>query len=114
MRKLLVPGGVSSFERYWRDSFFGTSPDGPQCCSNFAITFAGVLSKSKMYQQDYFHHHLRPFSAGGRVGNQPAKVNTVDKHPSLTVNEYLKEQRLLHIFDPTLTTPKSWNPQDHP
>lgn len=114
MRKLLVPGGVSSFERYWRDSFFGTSPDGPRCCSNFAVTFAGVLSSSKMYQQDYLHHRLRPFFKGGNLGNQPPKSNMVDKHPSLTLNEALKEQRLAQLFDPTLTTPKNWNAQDHP
>jgi len=112
MRKLLFPGGVSSFERYWKDSFFGAPPDGPGCCSNFAITFSGVLSKSKMHQQEYLHHHLRPFSAGGSVGNQPAKINLIDKHPALTVNEYLKEQKMGQVFDPTLTTPKIWAMHD--
>lgn len=114
MRKFLVPGGVSAFERYWRDSYYGTSPDGPQCCSNFAITFAGVLSKSKMFQQDYFHHRLRPFSKGGNTGNQPAPINSINKHPSLTLNELMKEEKLMHLFDPFLTTPKSWNAQDRP
>jgi len=111
MRKLLFPGGVSAFERYWRDSLFGASPDGPGCCSNLAITFAsGVVSKSKMHQQDYLHHRLRTFSAGGHLGNRPPKVNTINKHPALTPNELLKEQKRMMHFDPTLTTPKSWAP----
>ena len=30
LKKLLFPGGVSLFERYWRDSLY-LSPDGPHC-----------------------------------------------------------------------------------
>ena len=106
MKRLLFPGGVSSFERYWRDSLFGASPDGPGCCSNYAITFAGVLSNSKLYQQDYLHHRLIPFSGGGNRGNIQAKTNMRSKNPSLTLAETLKEEALNRMFDPILTTPK--------
>jgi hypothetical protein len=44
--------------RYWKDSLY-FSPDGPSCCSNFAITFHGIASKSKMYQLEYLFYHLR-------------------------------------------------------
>ena len=37
-RKLLFPGAVSLFERYWKDSLY-FSPDGPSCCSSKAVTF---------------------------------------------------------------------------
>lgn len=57
-RRLLFPGAVSFFERYWRDSLY-LSEDGPKCCSNFAVTFHGILSDSKMYQLGYLFYHLR-------------------------------------------------------
>ena len=109
MKRLLFPGGVSSFERYWKNSVFEAPSDGPGCCSNFAVSFAGVLSRSKMYQQEYLHHHLRPFFGGGTNGNKPPKLplGANNLHPSLTWDEYLKEQARLNVFDPTLTTPKS-------
>ena len=109
MKRLLFPGGVSSFEKYWKNSVFGAPSDGPGCCSNFAVSFAGVLSRSKMYQQEYLHHHLRPFYHGGEIGNKPPTLSEASKnlHPSLTWDEYLKEQARFNIFDPTLTTPKS-------
>jgi hypothetical protein len=61
-----------------------------------------------MHQQEYMHHHLRPFFGGGKIGNKPPSSSaSKNLHPSLTMNEYLKEQARFNIFDPTLTTPKS-------
>ncbi len=51
-------GLLSCSYRYWKDSLY-FSPDGPSCCSNFAITFHGIASKSKMYQLEYLFYHLR-------------------------------------------------------
>ena len=51
--RLLFPGSVSLFDRYWRDSLH-LSQDGPHCCSNRAVTFHGMVSSSKMYQLEYF------------------------------------------------------------
>ena len=104
-KKLLFPGVVSIFERYWRDSLY-LSEDGPHCCSNFAVTFHGILSHSKMYQLEYMFHHLRPFYAGGVYGNsRPAKHGPLEKF--LTLDEKLKDEHLGHLMDVLLTTPKA-------
>ena len=73
------------------------------------MSFAGVLSRSKMHQQEYMHHHLRPFFGGGKIGNKPPTLSgpALNLHPSLSLHEYLKEQARFNIFDPTLTTPKT-------
>ena len=103
-KKLLFPGGVSLFERYWRDSIY-LSPDGPKCCSNYAITFNGLMSRSKMHQLEYLFYHLRPFPHGGKIGNvapPPPPAN-----PYLTEEERLKEAALDKWFSHLLTTPKN-------
>ena len=97
-KKLLFPGGVSLFERYWRDSLY-LSPDGPHCCSNFAVTFHGITSRSKMYQLEYLFHHLRPFYNGGKYGNVPRPV----KEAFFTWEEKLK-QGFLDAKGPVLMT----------
>ena len=103
-RKLLFPGGVSLFDRYWKDSIY-LSQDGPKCCSNYAITFHGLMSKSKVHQLEYLFHHLRPFPRGGRVGNLPAPLPKAD--PFLTEEERLKNEALEKLFSQFLTTPKN-------
>ena len=103
-RKLLFPGGVSLFERYWKDSIY-LSPDGPKCCSNHAITFHGMMSVSKMHQLEYMFYHLRPFPAGGSIGNLPAPLPKAN--PFLTEEERLKEEALDKWFSQFLTTPKN-------
>lgn len=119
-KKMLIPGAISMFDRYWRDSLY-LSPDGPKCCSNHAVTFHGILSHSKMYQLEYLFHRLRPFYGSGRHGNVKAK--TADgagpggiKETFLTVEEMMKDKYLAKIFEgkldrqpkqsPLLTTDK--------
>ena len=103
-RKLLFPGGVSLFERYWKDSLY-LSPDGPKCCSNYAITFHGLMSTSKMHQLEYMFYHLRPFPQGGVLGNVPPPPPKAD--PFLTEDERLKNAALDKWFSQFLTTPKN-------
>jgi len=103
-RKLLFPGAVSIFERYWKDSLY-LSPDGPKCCSNRAITFHGVLSTSKMYQLEYLFYHLRPFYAGGKYGNVAPAGPSRQSH--LTWEEQRKEEEMEKMFNMMLTTPRS-------
>ena len=103
-RKLLFPGGVSLFDRYWRDSIY-LSEDGPKCCSNHAITFHGLMSRSKVHQLEYLFHHLRPFPGGGKIGNLPAPPPKAD--PFLTEEERLKNEALEKLFSQFLTTPKN-------
>lgn len=108
LQRLLFPGGVSLFERYWRDSLF-LSRDGPHCCSNYAVTFHGIVSKSKMYQLEYLYYHLLPFYGGGKHGNSPPPPSKRDqKAPALTWEEHLKEEALAKLFGPgtLMTTPK--------
>ncbi|XP_023341085.1 glycoprotein-N-acetylgalactosamine 3-beta-galactosyltransferase 1 [Eurytemora carolleeae] len=102
-KKLLFPGGVSLFERYWKDSLY-LSPDGPQCCSNHAISFHGILSSSKIYQLEYMFYHLRPFYSGGIYGNSPAPPPI--KAPYLSWEEKMKEEELQKMFNSLLTTPE--------
>ena len=103
-QKLLFPGGVSLFERYWRDSIY-LSPDGPKCCSNHAVTFHGMLSMSKMHQLQYLFYHLRPFPDGGVLGNVPPPL--LPANPFLTEEERLKNEALDKLFAGLLTTPKN-------
>ena len=104
-RKLLFPGAVSLFDRYWKDSIY-LSPDGPKCCSNHAITFHGMMSMSKMHQLEYMFYHLRPFPAGGSYGNIPPPPPK--ENPFLTEDERLKEAALDKWFSQfLLTTPKN-------
>jgi len=111
-RKLLFPGAVSLFERYWKDSLY-LSPDGPKCCSNKAITFQGILSTSKMYQLEYLFHHLRPFAHGGVHGNLPPPAQKED--PFLTEEERLKAAMMQKWFDAQLmTTPSNMHLQHRP
>jgi len=108
-KKLLFPGAVSLFERYWKDSLY-LSPDGPKCCSSKAITFQGILSKSKMYQLEYLFYHLRPFANGGIYGNVAPPPKKED--PFLTEEERLKNSMMQKWFDEQLalmTTPKNMN-----
>ena len=108
LKKLLFPGGVSLFERYWRDSLH-LSPDGPHCCSNFAITFHLTTSITRVFQFYYLYYHLRPFSGGGRFGNQMApKPKRPVKPPALTLDEQLKEQAMDKMFLSKLLG-KSWS-----
>jgi len=103
-KKLLFPGAVSLFERYWKDSLY-LSPDGPACCSSHAITFHGILSKSKMYQLEYLFYHLRPFPAGGQLGNVPPPAPPAPLF--LSEEERLKAAALDKWFQSQLlTTPK--------
>lgn len=103
-RKLLFPGAVSLFERYWKDSLY-FSPDGPSCCSSKAVTFQGILSPSKMHQLEYLFHHLRPFPLGGLLGNVPAPARKED--PFLTEEERLKASMMQKWFDQQLMTTPS-------
>ena len=98
LKKLLFPGGVSFFERYWRDSLY-LSPDGPHCCSNYAITFHLTTSITRVFQFYYLYYHLRAFSGGGIHGNEKAPLPKRPlKAPALTLDEKLKEQALDKIF----------------
>ena len=110
LKKLLFPGGVSLFERYWRDSLY-LSSDGPHCCSNYAISFHGIQSKTKIYQLYYLYYHLLPFHGGGSYGNLAAPPSHRDaKAPALTWDEHLKNEALAKLFDHLqnlLTTPKN-------
>ena len=103
-KKLLFPGAVSVFERYWRDSLY-LSADGPHCCSNFAVTFHGILSHSKLYQLEYMFQHLRPFYGGGTHGNVPPKQHG-PKDSFLTWEEKMKNEALGKFFGSLMTTPK--------
>lgn len=103
-RKLLFPGAVSLFERYWKDSLY-LSPDGPKCCSSRAVTFQGILSQSKMYQLEFLFHHLRPFAQGGSLGNAPPPGRKED--PFLTEEERLKHAMMQKWFDEQLMTTPS-------
>ena len=98
LKKLLFPGGVSLFERYWRDSLY-LSPDGPHCCSNYAITFHLTTSITRVFQFYYLYYHLRAFSGGGVYGNEKAPLlKRPLKAPALTLDEKLKDQALDKIF----------------
>jgi len=106
-KKLLFPGAVSAFERFWKDSLY-LSPDGPKCCSNHAVTFHGILSKSKMYQLEYLFYHLRPFPYSGTIGNIPPPPTP--ESPYLTLEEKLKHEAMDKWFESNfqmLTTPKN-------
>jgi len=106
-KKLLFPGAVSLFDKYWKDSLY-LSEDGPKCCSSKAITFKGILSKSKMYQLEYLFYHLRPFEMGGVHGNVAPPPRKED--PFLTEEERLKNSMMQEWFDQQLTlmtTPKN-------
>jgi glycoprotein-N-acetylgalactosamine 3-beta-galactosyltransferase len=109
---MLIPGAISMFDRYWRDSLY-LSPDGPKCCSNYAVTFHGIVSHSKVYQLDYLFQRLRPFYAGGTLGNRPPKVGSEKAVPGglretfLTLEEMLKDKYLAKAFHSLMTTEKS-------
>jgi len=109
-KKLLFPGAVSLFERYWKDSLF-LAPDGPTCCSNHAITFHGILSMSKMYQLEYLFHHLRPFPYEGVYGNAIPPPRPDD--PFLTIEEKLKNEMMEAWLNSQLTTSKYLNSSAH-
>ena len=101
---MLIPGAISMFDRYWRDSLY-LSPDGPKCCSNHAVTFHGLMSLSKMHQLEYLFYHLRPFPQGGTIGNVPPPPPKAD--PFLTEEERLKAAALDKWFSQFLTTPEN-------
>jgi len=106
-KKLLFPGAVSSFDRFWKDSLY-LSPDGPKCCSNHAVTFHGILSKSKMYQLEYLFYHLRPFPYSGTIGNIPPPPPP--QNPFLSLEEKLKNEAMDKWFESNfqmLTTPEN-------
>lgn len=60
LEKLLIPGSISVFSNYWRQSSF-LSPEGSGCCSDFVITLSDV-SGDKMYMLEYIVYHLKPVS----------------------------------------------------
>ena len=94
LKRLLFPGGVSIFERYWRDSLY-LSPDCPQCCSNFAITYNLTTSTTRKFQFNNLYYHLRSFSGGGHFGNQKmAPPTKFGLNNALTLDEKLKEEAL--------------------
>lgn len=101
-KKLLFPGAISVFERYWKDSLY-LSKDGPECCSNYAVSFHGVLSTSKMYQLEYLFYHLRPFYNGGSNGNAPAP--TPKPQTFLSWEEAAKHSEWEKMMNGELTTP---------
>lgn len=103
-KKLLFPGGVSLFEKYWKNSLF-LSEDGPKCCSNNAVTFHGIQSKSKMYQLEYFFYHLRPFPFGGKEGNLIPPPEKID--PFMTLSEQRKNEEFDKWMNSQMTTPKN-------
>ena len=108
---MLIPGAISMFDRYWRDSLY-LSPDGPKCCSNHAVTFHGILSHSKMYQLEYLFHRLRPFYGGGTHGNAKAQYDAGLgpgglKETFLTVEEMMKDKYLAKIFEGKMKKPQS-------
>ncbi len=105
--RLLFPGAVSIFERYWRDSV-APPADGPGCCADDAVVLKGVASVSKLYQLEYLLHRLRPFPAGGKIGNHPPpETHTELKKPFFTWEEKAKEDAMEKFLAQHLTTPKN-------
>lgn len=102
LRRLLFPGGVSLFDRYWKDSLY-LSHDGPHCCSNFAISFQLSASTTRMFQFYYFYYHLRTFAGGGQYGNKQAPQTKRASAQFISLDEKLKEEALDKIFFGKLT-----------
>ncbi|XP_013794795.2 glycoprotein-N-acetylgalactosamine 3-beta-galactosyltransferase 1-like [Limulus polyphemus] len=74
--KLLIPGSISIFSSYWKQSVF-LSPEGGDCCSDHAITFHGI-SPSQMYIMEYCVYRLTPFKFSRLgLGNKPPPSSTV-------------------------------------
>ena len=97
LRRLLFPGGVSLFDRYWKDSLY-LSHDGPHCCSNFAISFQLSASTTRMFQFYYLYYHLRTFSGGGQYGNKQAPQTKRASAQFVSLDEKLKDEALDKIF----------------
>ncbi|XP_035688943.1 glycoprotein-N-acetylgalactosamine 3-beta-galactosyltransferase 1-like isoform X1 [Branchiostoma floridae] len=75
----LIPGRVPKGNWYWKYQFY-TAHDGPECCSDFAITFH-YITPNTMYVLEYMTYHLRPYgynypqlSGMGGVGDKKPHV----------------------------------------
>ncbi|XP_066303209.1 glycoprotein-N-acetylgalactosamine 3-beta-galactosyltransferase 1-like [Branchiostoma lanceolatum] len=75
----LIPGRVPKGNWYWKYQFYPAS-DGPECCSDFAITFH-YITPNTMYVLEYMTYHLRPYgynypqlSGMGGVGDKKPPV----------------------------------------
>ncbi|XP_078655581.1 glycoprotein-N-acetylgalactosamine 3-beta-galactosyltransferase 1-like [Branchiostoma floridae x Branchiostoma belcheri] len=80
----LIPGRVPKGNWYWKYQFY-PAHDGPDCCSDFAITFH-YITPNTMYVLEYMTYHLRPYgynypqlSGMGGVGKSPAEEKQPEK-----------------------------------